>query len=275
MVKTRIARMAICAAALVVATFLFAWFIGGLIPGKPQVSGPSPGPDSIKLCSAPTLADADLVEVPAGETAIMESATWESDDFNDSLLSELQVALAAHGVLSAEKAEEAWRFDMSDMQFQVVDAKVVDRDSFEQWYPHYADMLYALPGYGSYETKYVVVKATVGNLGEVSEVIVLPWLFSPKFAQAGSAGFLGSSTTPLLVEEMQGSPQESSDTRQYALEEGWNVIEPGSACEVDLAFPVYRSMFSSSDDFDDLGVEDLALQFADCDPEVVYRFMLG
>lgn len=272
MERARMVRIAASAMALVVATFLFAWFVGGLIPGKPYRSSPESGPDSIAFHTLESLEAADVIEVPLREEKVMESLTFESESVDSSLMGELQTALSSHGVLSAEKAGKPWRFDMDDMQFQVVDAKVVDDVSFEQWYPHYADMLYGLSGHGSYETKYVVVEAIVANVGEEPEAIVFPLLWSSKFKQADSAGFLGTSTTPLLIEEMNGSPQVSSDTRQYGIEEGWSVCEPGCARNIDLAFPICRSMFVSEEGFDDLETQDFALQFFDCDPATVYRF---
>lgn len=273
--RTRVVRIAASATAFVVVTFLFVWFVGSLIPGRPMECEPAPGPADPRLHRIEALASADVVEVAFGEAKTMESPTLKSDAFDASLLGDIQAALAAHGVLLAEKKGDSWRFDMADMRFQVVEARVVDQDAFEQWYPHYADMLFGLSFYEEYETKYIVVKAKISNVGEESQVMVLPWLWSSKFAHADAAGFLGSSTTPLLVEEMQGSPQESSNTRQYALEEGWNVLDPSCERELSLAFPVYRSMFASADDFDSVGADDFAMQFIDCDPAVFYRFMLG
>lgn len=273
--KDRIMRRAFCAAALIVVTFLFVWFVGGFIPRQPHVSEPESGPRSLGFHALGSLADSAIVEVPFGEEGVLESLTFESEGVDSSLMGELQTALSVHGVLPAEKAGVSWRFDMADMRFRIVDVKVVDGVSFEQWYPHYADMLYGLSDYGLYETKYVVVKAKATNAGEESEAIVFPFLWSAGFARAHSPGFLGTSTTPLLIEEMNGSPRMSSDTRQYELEEDWNICEPGYEREINLAFPVYRSMFASEDAFDNLEARDFALQFFDCDPAILYRFMLG
>lgn len=273
--RSRLARIVGCAVALVIVTFLFAWFVGGLIPAPPRQGVSASAPDEAPIRRLDALEHAEVAEVAFGEAEIVDSSTLTSDAFDDSLIGDVQATLAMHGALSSVKAGDPWRVDMASLRFQVVDAKVVDKEAFEQWYPHYADMVHGFPGYEEYEAKYVVVKAAIGNVGEEAEAVVLPWLWSSKFSGADFEGLLGIATTPLLIEEMQGTPQESSDTRQYVLEEGWNIYEPGRTRDIVVAFPVYRSLFSSEADFDDAAAEDFALQFVDCDPARLYRFALG
>lgn len=270
------AVVAVAACAILVLTCIMGWFAGRFIPGSPEIKELSDGPSYMPAAVLSDAATYEPAYIDAGSPAELSGIAISEGSIEDNdLIQGRFIQFLGPDCWQVLKSDDSWEAVIPDFTLQVKDAKVVSGQTIEEWYPHLSDLPDALYGYGECKTRFAVVEFDMTNRSEEDFGLFIPWLWGEGLLPEDGAGVLGMSVDKYVLEELYGTPQNSPDTKEYELEDGWSTVSPGETRTFMLIYPLYRTMFATEDDFENADASRLYLQIPDSGTKTIYRFRLG
>lgn len=285
--------------AIAVLTCVMGWFAGRFIPGSPTVKDPAEGPES--LCISRVVSDAQYMshDVGAGEWLDLSGATISGEALDDDavILSRL-LQFLGEDPWAILKRDDSWQATLPSSELRVVNARVVSAEAFEEWYQDREYLQQMLAYYDDYQTKFVMIDVEFANKSDEDLDPIIPWLWGDTIYSSDLEGDssseevrgdsdkdfgekarfelpIGVSMGSALLEELYGEPPEDSSPTQRELRSGWGLVSAGDSRVYTLVYPVYRSMFESQQEFDNIDLSQMYLQIPDCGTKTIHRLRLS
>ena len=297
--RQRISAIVASVCAIAVLTCVMGWFAGRFIPGNPTMKEPAEGPRAMDISWLMSDAQYTSHDVEAGNWLDLSGATFSGEELDD----DAAIQSSIHQFLGEDswavlKSDDPWEAVMPSSEIRITNARAVSAESFEEWYQDYDYLQQVLAYYDEYQTKFVVVDVELANKSDEEFGVIIPWLWgdavdlssveedrTPEEVREGAKGDadsraqhglpLGVTMGSSLIKELYGEPSDDATSTQRHLQDGWSSIPSGDSRTYTLVYPVYRSMFASQGDFNNIDLSQMYLQVPDCGTKTMYRLRLG
>lgn len=274
--KKKAMTIAIAACAIAALTCVMGWFAGRYLPGIPETIGPSDGPDFLPATRLADGSSYESVDIEAGESAELSGIVVSREAIGtDAAILGRYYQFLGSDPWQVLKGDESWEAVIPDFAFRIADAKVVSRQTIEEWYPHLFEVPGAALEYDDHRMKFAVIEFDLSNRSDEDFNMFVPWLWGDDLVHDGDGPMLGMGVNMYILEELYGEATESVNTKQYELEEGWGTVASGETRRFTLLYPLYRSMFETDEEFEHVDASQLFVQIPDCASKTIYRFHLG
>lgn len=270
--RTTIARATLGIACIAVATCALVWFAFQFVPGTPRAASTEADDygSSIAAAGNGRYVAQTVVDVPFGQPFIANGVTrgkWFS-------FSEEERASWSEEDKDRFLNEYGYLYEIDGIEITPGATKAVTLDAFAEWYPHYAQTTGYAEAHG-HECKVLLVDVTMTNTADHAQRMPPLALWSEELDGADDVldQDVGSDGGYLLS-ELYGVDS-GTGLVQYAMPEGWDMLEPGETRTWTLPRLVFRSSFENPEAYDDMDPSAFCLALADYDPPAIYRLWLG
>lgn len=297
--KHRVIVIVASVCAIAVLTCVMGWFAGRFIPGSPTVKEPAEGPEPLYISRVASDAQYTSHDVSAGDWLDLSDTAFSGEELDDDAAIQSNILqFLGEDSWAILKSDDPWEAVVPSCQIRITNARAVSAESFEEWYQDYDYLQQVLAYYDEYQTKFIVVDVELANKSDEELGVIIPWLWGDAFelsnaegdcvseaarngADEGSGdearhGFpLGVTMRSSLIKELYGEPSDDETSTQRHLQDDWSSIPSGNSRTYTVVYPVYRSMFESQQEFDNIDLSQMYLQIPDCGTKTMHRLRLG
>lgn len=252
------------------------WMAAHFVPGDPRAPQKKETPTGMTI-SFGLYGEADqVVDVPYGEVAVLDSLTrGERYELDASPYLLEQWERETEDYRRAVMAEDYWDYEEPAFSVQVTGCHLLTEEAFTAWYPHYPDASIMEERYDEEDVRIVVVELRAENLTDEAQCPPRPVLRHNQLV--GQRDWLnwGMWGSDSVIAAMHGMAMDDSPNSLWEELGGWDVVEPGAAETIRYGYLLYRNSFTDPQAIDHLRLSDMDIAYFDWSPREIIALQLA